>query len=71
MSVVCDRACRARLLNFWRKVMLSHRSLEQALTPCCGVDRKLTRSWLPTHTDGAYQLYAWVGATSFVPSFLR
>ena len=22
MSVVCDRACRAQLLNFWSKVML-------------------------------------------------
>ena len=23
MSVVCDRACRAQLLKFWSKVMLS------------------------------------------------
>ena len=24
MSVVCDRACRAQLLNFWSKVMLQY-----------------------------------------------
>ena len=24
MSVVCDRACRAQLLNFWSKVMLEY-----------------------------------------------